>query len=98
MLAGKNVDKVIIISAIAAVTITGSTPAGKSVAQTAGSVLKKTVLELGGNDPYIILNDADLGNAVESCITGRMLNTGQSCIAAKRLIAVDSIYDNFLIK
>jgi len=98
MLAGRDIDQVIKNPAIAAVTITGSTPAGKSVAQTAGSVLKKTVLELGGNDPYIILNDADLGNAVESCITGRMLNTGQSCIAAKRLIVVDSVYDDFLIK
>ena len=50
------------------------------------------------DSPYIILDDADLDNAVESCITGRMLNTGQSCIAAKRLIAVDGIYDDFLIK
>ena len=98
MLVGRDVDQVIINPAIAAVTITGSTPAGKSVAQTAGSVLKKTVLELGGSDPYIILDDADLDNAVESCITGRLLNTGQSCIAAKRLIAVDSVYDDFLIK
>ena len=98
VLAGRDVDQVIIYPAIAAVTITGSTPAGKSVAQTAGSVLKKTVLELGGSDPYIILDDADLDIAVESCITGRILNTGQSCIAAKRLIAVDGIYDDFLIK
>ena len=98
VLAGKNVGKVIINPAIAAVTITGSTPAGKSVAQTAGSVLKKTVLELGGSDPYIILDDADLDNAVESCIMGRMLNTGQSCIAAKRLIAVDRVYNDFLLK
>ena len=97
-LAGRDVDQVIINPAIAAVTITGSTPAGKSVAQTAGSVLKKTVLELGGSDPYIILDDADLDNAVESCITGRMLNTGQSCIAAKRLIAVDRVYNDFLLK
>jgi len=98
VLAGRDVDQVIINPAIAAVTITGSTPAGKSVAQTAGSVLKKTVLELGGSDPYIILDDADLDNAVESCVTGRILNTGQSCIAAKRLIAVDGVYDDFLIK
>ncbi len=98
VVAGRDVDQVIINPAIAAVTITGSTLAGKSVAETAGSMLKKTVLELGGSDPYIILDDADLDNAVESCITGRMLNTGQSCIAAKRLIAVDGIYDDFLIK
>ena len=89
-------DKVIIHPAIVAVTITGSTPAGKSVAKAAGSVLKKTVLELGGSDPYIVLDDANIEKAVEACITGRTLNAGQSCIAAKRLIATESVYDEFL--
>ena len=71
---------------IKAVSLTGSTSAGKSVAQKAGSVLKKTVLELGGSDPYVVLKDADLDIAVDACISGRLLNSGQSCIAAKRYI------------
>ena len=78
--------------------LTGSTPAGKSVASLAGSLLKKTVLELGGNDPYVILEDADLDNAVKSCIAGRMLNAGQSCIAAKRFIVVQSSLKEFIDK
>ncbi|WP_445665751.1 NAD-dependent succinate-semialdehyde dehydrogenase [Fodinibius sp. AD559] len=81
---------------IAAVTLTGSTRAGKSVASTAGSVLKKTVLELGGSDPYLILEDADVEKAAETCVTSRLINSGQSCIAAKRLIVVEDIYDEFL--
>ena len=93
---GKNVKDVIKNKAISAVTITGSTPAGSAVAQTAGKYLKKTVLELGGNDPYIILDDADLDNAIEACISGRILNTGQSCISAKRLIVTKSLYHDFL--
>ena len=80
---------------IKAVTLTGSVPAGKAVAKTAGSVLKKTVMELGGSDPYIILEDADLEMAAESCVTARLINGGQSCIAAKRFIAVEKIYDSF---
>ena len=71
---------------ISGVTLTGSTKAGIEVAKKAGECLKKTVLELGGNDPYLILDDADLDNAVKACIEGRLLNTGQSCISAKRLI------------
>ena len=83
---GSRVNKVIENDTIAAVTLTGSTPAGKAVAAKAGECLKKSVLELGGSDPYVILDDADLGQAVEACTAGRMLNAGQSCIAAKRLI------------
>ena len=71
---------------VAGVALTGSTLAGKAVAKKAGEFLKKTVLELGGNDPYIILDDANIDKAVEACIEGRLLNTGQSCISAKRLI------------
>ena len=83
---------------IKAVTLTGSTPAGKAVASLSGSMLKKTVLELGGSDPYVILEDADLDQAVNACIAGRMLNTGQSCIAAKRFIVVEPCLAEFTDK
>ena len=98
VIGSKKVSNVIKNPLVRAVTLTGSTPAGKSVASLAGSLLKKTVLELGGNDPYVILEDADLENAVESCIAGRMLNTGQSCIAAKRFIVVEPRLDEFINK
>ena len=98
VIGSKKVSNVIKNSKISAVTLTGSTPAGKSVASLAGSLLKKTVLELGGNDPYVILEDADLDNAVKSCIAGRMLNAGQSCIAAKRFIIVQSCLKEFIDK
>jgi succinate-semialdehyde dehydrogenase/glutarate-semialdehyde dehydrogenase len=81
---------------IAAVTLTGSVPAGKAVAERAGALLKKTVLELGGSDPYLVLEDADLDLAAERCVTSRMINGGQSCIAAKRFIAVDAVHDAFV--
>ncbi len=81
---------------IAAVTITGSTRAGKSVASRAGKALKKTVMELGGSDPYIILKDAHVEKAVDSCVTSRLINGGQSCIAAKRFIVEAPVYDDFV--
>lgn len=80
---------------IQAVTLTGSTPAGRAVAACAGSHLKKTVLELGGSDPYLILEDADLPAAAAACATARLLNGGQSCIAAKRFIVHGAVYDEF---
>ena len=80
------VSKIIEHDQIQGVVITGSTNAGKAVAKIAGENLKKTVLELGGNDPYLILDDAELDCAVKVCIEGRLLNNGQSCISAKRLI------------
>jgi succinate-semialdehyde dehydrogenase/glutarate-semialdehyde dehydrogenase len=80
---------------VKAVTLTGSTPAGRAVAKKSGEMLKKTVLELGGNDPYVILEDADLESAVQACFTSKLINSGQSCIAAKRFIVVESIKEQF---
>ena len=80
---------------VRAVTLTGSTPAGRSVAAAAGRALKKTVLELGGSDPYVVLEDADLDLAADVCAAARLTNTGQSCIAAKRFIVVDAVRAEF---
>ena len=95
---GKKVSGVIENPVIKAVTLTGSVPAGKAVAEKAGSVLKKTVMELGGSDPYVILEDADLNPAAKTCATSRLINSGQSCIAAKRFIVVESVLDEFTEK
>ncbi|WP_316827050.1 NAD-dependent succinate-semialdehyde dehydrogenase [Pedobacter miscanthi] len=80
---------------IKAVTLTGSTEAGKKVAEQAGKLIKKTVLELGGSDPYIILSDADLKKAAKICAEARLINNGQSCIAAKRFIVVKEVVEQF---
>lgn len=96
LIKGANTKQLIQHPLVQAVTLTGSTEAGKSVAKTAGETLKKSVLELGGSDPYIILEDADIEQAAKLCVQSRMLNAGQSCIAAKRMIVVDKIYDTFL--
>ncbi len=81
---------------IKGVTLTGSTRAGKAVAATAGSVLKKTVLELGGSDPFIVMHDCDFQDTLENAVRARTQNNGQSCIAAKRFLVEDSIYDKFV--
>jgi len=80
---------------VKAVTLTGSTPAGRAVAGAAGAALKKSVLELGGSDAYVILEDADLEAAAEACAASRLINSGQSCIAAKRFVAVEAVHDRF---
>ena len=95
MIGSAKVKEVIENPLIKAVTLTGSTPAGKSVASIAGSVLKKSVLELGGSDPYLILEDADIEKAAQLCVTSRLINAGQSCIGAKRFIVADKIYNAF---
>jgi succinate-semialdehyde dehydrogenase/glutarate-semialdehyde dehydrogenase len=90
-----RIEELIDAPEIRAVTLTGSTPAGQSVAAAAGRRLKKTVLELGGSDPYLILEDADLELAAETCAASRLVNGGQSCIAAKRFIAVEPVREEF---
>jgi succinate-semialdehyde dehydrogenase/glutarate-semialdehyde dehydrogenase len=95
LIGSKQVKAVIENPLIKAVTLTGSTPAGRSVASAAGYALKKSVLELGGSDPYLILEDADIETAARLCVTSRLLNAGQSCIGAKRFIIAEAVYDQF---
>ncbi len=95
LIGSRQVAAVIEHPRVQAVTLTGSTPAGRAVASKAGEVLKKAVLELGGSDPYIILEDADVAAAAASCVAGRLGNAGQSCVAAKRFVVVEAVRAEF---
>ena len=90
-----QVERIIENPRIQAVTLTGSTPAGSAVASKAGAVLKKTVLELGGSDPYLVLDDAEMETTAENCAAARLVNGGQSCIAAKRFIVLEPLRERF---
>ncbi len=96
LVGSRQVRSVIEHDKVRAVTLTGSTPAGRAVASQAGHCLKKTVLELGGSDAYVILDDADLEAAAETCAASRLINSGQSCIAAKRFIVTRKNHDAFV--
>ena len=96
LIGSKQVNAIIDNPIIKAATLTGSEYAGAAVAARCGEKIKKTVLELGGSDPYIVLEDADLDLAAEQCAKSRLLNTGQSCIGAKRFIVIEEVYDAFL--
>jgi len=96
MIGSSRVNDVLADSRVRAATLTGSGPAGRAVAETAGKHLKKTVLELGGSDPFVVLEDADLGSAVETGVMAPNQNSGQSCTAAKRFIVHTDIYDEYV--
>lgn len=96
MIGSDQVEFVIDHPLVRAATLTGSDKAGRAVAEQAGRRLKKTVLELGGSDAYLVLEDADLEHAAEMCKNSRLLNAGQSCIGAKRFIVVEEVYERFL--
>jgi succinate-semialdehyde dehydrogenase/glutarate-semialdehyde dehydrogenase len=95
LIPSRDVESVIDMKEVKAVTLTGSVEAGRKVAMAAAQRLKKSVLELGGSDPYVVLEDADIAKAAKICATARMVNAGQSCIAGKRFIVVEKVRDQF---
>jgi succinate-semialdehyde dehydrogenase / glutarate-semialdehyde dehydrogenase len=98
LVSGSDAKALIEHPLVSAVSFTGSSDAGRKIAATAGQNLKKCVLELGGSDAYLVLEDADIDLAVEKCVTSRLLNNGQSCIAAKRFLVHNNVYGEFTEK
>src|SRR5207253_10746227 len=96
LIEAKQVEKLIVDPRIKAVTLTGSEKAGSEVGSTAARHIKESVLELGGSDAFIVMPSADVEDALSTAIKARTINTGQSCIAAKRLFIANEIYDEFL--